>query len=164
MSSVVIAILVIWFCASVVGQFATTRLGMVLARCPFVPRWSFFAPTPGTLDVRLYYRDKFPDGSLTIWTTVNVSRRGRCACVWNPHRRLRKALFDLSQAISRPQVPSPDDHNILRVPYLVLLAVVVGEKHWPGASMVQFALVVKERLTGGGLPEELFRSRFHILE
>lgn len=110
----------------------------------------------------LLYRNKLRDGTLTIWTEAYRSQRGRFGWIWNPERRLRKALFDLSQAICRT-VRQNEPQQVLTVPYLLVLSVASSELHWPGAEYVQFALVARTRREPKDELEEIFRSKFHLI-
>jgi hypothetical protein len=151
-----------WFLATVVAQLPRLKLTNSLSRVPLIPRWSFFAPTPGTSDVLLFYRNKLGSGTCTIWTEAYRSRRGSFCWIWNPERRMRKALFDLSQAICRT-IQANGAHQVLTVSYLLVLSIVSSEPHWPGARYVQFALIARTRGGPKDELEEIFRSRFHTI-
>jgi hypothetical protein len=161
--AVAIGLLVSWFCAAAMGQLLFSTRASRLTRFPLIPRWNFFAPTPGTLDMWLFYRHKLCDNSLSSWTQICLAPRSPIAYLWNPTRRLHKALFDIGQELCRPSAQNDDEHRVLRVPYLVTLNIVVNEARPPNAVKVQFALIAREERFGLPGFEELFRSRFHDL-
>src|SRR5438876_11504878 len=97
--SVITAALAVWFLLTVVCQFSGSwtdwlrRFDVV----GLIPSWRFFAPVPATGDFHLLYRDRLPDGSLSQWKELYFSETYRWwHMVWNPNRRGKKALFDLT--------------------------------------------------------------------
>lgn len=108
-----IAILLgIWLGLSALNQVRS--LGDRLARYdPFglLPRWTFFAPNPGTHDHHLIYRyaeadhgskESGSDLALGPWQQVDELLKGRTVpLLWNPKRRLSKTFSDIVNGMAR---------------------------------------------------------------
>jgi hypothetical protein len=64
-------------------------------RLGLLPNWSFFAPIPGTTDLRLVYRDRAAGSELTEWKEVDYLNTRVLGCIlWNPNKHLAKCLTD----------------------------------------------------------------------
>ncbi|MBJ7341725.1 hypothetical protein [Mycolicibacterium sp.] len=96
------AALAAWLAVSVVAQLPD-RFAEVLRRrdrANLLPLWSFFAPNPGVSDLYLLCRDERSDGTRTTWRDVTpVNNRRWYAPLWNPGRRARKYLFDVTNTL-----------------------------------------------------------------
>ena len=129
-----------------------------------IPNWPFFAPVPGTCDYYLLYRDELPDGDVTGWREVSLcDDRRPWHAVWNPRKREKKALFDLTAALMRDIPRDRLEIVTLSVPYLALLSCVSALPHAPGARATQFLVMmsdVPQRLVE---PEPVFTSAVHPL-
>jgi hypothetical protein len=130
-----------------------------------VPDWRFFAPTPAKLDYHLLYRDRLADGTATDWTEVSVTpaRRWYC-CLWNPFRRDRKALFDLTTEIARIAVYDGARYVPGSVAYLALLSYISALPRLPGSIMTQFCLMASDPSEVLKPPEPVIVSDTHWLE
>jgi hypothetical protein len=75
-------VLVVWFVLSVLEQLRTILRtspgptlrvldGCLQAVSPLLPRWTFFAPNPGTVDYHLCYRHRLANGEFTHWQEVS---------------------------------------------------------------------------------------------
>jgi len=109
-----------------------------------LPRWSFFAPNPGTRDIHVVVRDVDRE-SRTPWRPLPVATTGRAwRWWWNPDRQAQKAVVDAAGALSvlRSSV-HPDDADLLPLttPYLRLLTWVMDVPHDPRSTGRQFAVV-----------------------
>lgn len=103
-----------------------TRRLRVMDLAGLVPHWTFFAPTPGTCDYYLLYRDdQLLDSSLTAWREISLcDNRRPWHLLWNPRKREKKALFDLTTALLREVQLEHLETIQLSVPYLALLTYV----------------------------------------
>ncbi len=161
---VVGAVLGMWFVVCVACQ-----LPMPMARAlrrfdlvGVVPDWRFFAPRPATKDFYLMFRDSLEDGAATDWTEIEtLAPRPWWGLLWNPDRRVRKAMFDLTTELAGELTANNDTTVKLTVPYLALLAFVAAQPRSPASACTQFMI-----LQAGGAQEDhesLFLSDFHEL-
>lgn len=113
-----------------------TRLGnFIKAHDPLalVPVWTFFAPTPGVDDLRILYRDRLFDGARSEWCEIEPPRNRWVHVVWNPDKRVRKAVVD---ACSELLAVLPDSSKtelssrliLLSPPYLLLLNYIQAQR------------------------------------
>ncbi len=158
-----------WWAVSVLYQFQTKWV-LGLTRFDLfhlLPKWTFFAPNPGHTDYHLLYRDLRDDAIPTGWTEVNiVQERSILASVWNPEKRVRKCLLDLTQNLVKQRPSSADEENavVLSVPYLLLLNY-VAHLNAPGSSNArQFIIFQSHGFFPNKEPELLIRSAFHDLD
>lgn len=140
-------IFVTWFIACVINQFdwkwwSKARLLDCFA---ILPRWTFFAPKPGTSDIRVVYRDLFePDGA-GAWAELPTapSRHALLRMFWNPEKLDNKAVYDLVQLLGT-EAAGFESHPraaLVSLPYLQLLEPIMQLPRAAGAVARQFALV-----------------------
>lgn len=111
-----------------------------------VPQWSFFAPTPGVQNLYLLYRDIHLGGEPTAWRMVHHmdSDRGPLTFVWNPRRRLRKALHDLITGLEiGGPMPRPELVQ-LSMPYLLIVHHLSSLPRLDGVWATQFLVMVSD--------------------
>jgi hypothetical protein len=163
LSSGAVATMVAWLAVSAVGQIPcelTRRLRRV-DLCGLIPHWTFFAPVPGTADYFLLYRDQLLDGSLTDWRELPLcDSRKLWHLIWNPGKREKKALFDLTTALMQETQAVPIEAMQLSVPYLVLLSYISGLPRDYTGQGTQFLLMMSDQ---GGEPKPIFSSAVHAL-
>ena len=165
--ALVAAIFAAWFVATCLRQLP----GSFAARATrwdvtgLLPVWRFFAPMPGPFDFHLVYRDELEDGSLTEWAEHRAPPARRWwAFAWNPDKRLRKALLDVSQELARTNAAARTREQVtISVPYLVLLNFVSALPRLPPAAKTQFALMVSRGAEYDEKPEFLFVSAPHAV-
>jgi hypothetical protein len=117
----------LWFGATAISQFRNGVGRWIKAHDPFalVPMWTFFAPNPGTRDLRLLWRDRLVDGTLAPWHELLPPDTGFRRALWNPWKRQRKAVFDAGQLVAQIAAQSGDDPLVLvTFPFVMLLAAV----------------------------------------
>jgi hypothetical protein len=145
MTFVIAAIFVAWLCLTIGGHFSSIRVRF--ARFDIfclIPQWNFFAPTPGRVDYHVLYRHRMSSGVFTPWTEVSHPTTPWWArAIWNPHRRARKALFDLLSELAI-HLRAEDRSIALSIPYLTLLAAVNGINRQSRHRYVQFLLMKTE--------------------
>jgi hypothetical protein len=141
------AVFAAWLAASAIHQF-DWKFWRPVSACDcfgLLPRWTFFAPRPGTDDVRLVYRDVLDGGAHTGWSELDTlpARDGLARMFWNPGKLDSKAVFDLVQMLAAEVEPSrPFPRAVLiSVPYLQILDSVMQPPRAPGATARQFALL-----------------------
>jgi hypothetical protein len=134
-------------------------------RFGFVPRWSFFAPTPGVHNFYLLYRIQFDDGTVGQWMSLFGLERFRSpwTVIWNPNRRAKKAIFDLVSVLIRERA---DDEEArarvqLSIPYLLIINYISSLAPRGGVTAVQF-LVMENYKDGSAYP--VFVSSLHTVE
>jgi hypothetical protein len=138
------------------------RLLRKLEGMAIVPKWTFFAPTPGTFNFYLLYRDRDSGGGVTPWQVLHGMdrERGRWTFIWNPNRRLRKALHDLITSLPFDLYKTHPHLFKLSMPYLVIISHVAALPRMPSTSETQF-MIMKKYLDE---PAELvFCSELHRL-
>jgi len=154
--------LFLWLATCAVGQLRFVRLPEILRLTGALPHWNFFAPIPSVSDFTLWFRDELIDGSVTNWVPVRYPARGKFAFIWNPGRRERKAIFDLTvELMWHLEFDSASLH--LSVPYLVLLAHVCSLPRLGSPVKTQFALTSVESLRTSD-PLMLFLSTWRDVE
>jgi hypothetical protein len=61
-----------------------------------IPRWTFFAPTPGVTDFHLSYRTVAADGTVSEWEDIDrIASRTLVSAFWNPQKRVTKAVIEV---------------------------------------------------------------------
>jgi hypothetical protein len=147
LQTVLSVILVVWFIASVINQFEWKWWTPVRALDCFsvLPRWTFFAPRPGTNDVRVVYRDVLEGGVSAAWRELPTApyRSVVVRMFWNPEKLDNKAVFDLVQMMGM-EIEAFKSHPraaLISVPYLQLLDPIMQLPRPVGAVARQFALV-----------------------
>ncbi|SRR6266566_465517 len=158
----------LWFALSVASQLPTQLSQRIQKLDVFnmIPRWNFFAPTPGMYDVNLLFRDRLPDGALTRWREVPRSTPPRFINpVWNPGRRHNKAVFDVTRHLA-DQSSRYRDTPIqvqLSVPYIAILNFVSNLSRPYQACQTQFLLMQSYDRASTNEPSVIFLSALHAL-
>ena len=164
MAGLLISVLALWFVLSLLAQFASAPcITAIKVRDHFalIPSWTFFAPNPGVSDTELLYRDLLFDGQYGSWVCVESPKPPPWRALWNPGKRQRKAIIDLSTMLIRLAVEEHHQRDIiLSIPYLALLSFVSRQPRSPLAEQRQFMLA---RTFGSAdlPPEILFVSGLH---
>lgn len=158
--------LVVWFVISVCAQLNLKWIGVLRSfdiLC-LIPAWTFFAPRPGTTDINLLYRDQLIDGTLTPWRSIPAKNPGVLRWIWNPYRRRRKCLFDMSQNLMlfAAEVKSVE-RIVLDVAYIDLLNFVSELPRNSLHASTQFLLAYTPGASREDEPQILFISAFHPL-
>jgi hypothetical protein len=165
----VVSLLVLWLLLSVVFQFYPSFNPSWFSAIiqydvfHFLPRWTFFAPNPGTSDYHLLYRDQQEDGSLSSWFEISmVEERKSFSFIWNPKKRSKKILLDVAMLLIEAQPGLKKSKTLmLSFPYLMLLNVVVHHSYKTHGTRRQFVLVEK---IWGAEARVILISPFHPLQ
>ena len=153
----------LWFAASVAAQVPAewARRMRSFDAIGMLPSWGFFAPNPVRTDCHLVYRHVLGSGDVTDWTEAFVWRAPSTRWLWNPDRRVEKAISDASSHLGRR-----DDLAGVQwsTPYLLLLNHVSGLPRMQGAAAVQFALLGSFGHASARQPFVRFVSDCHPLD
>jgi hypothetical protein len=131
-----------------------------------VPIWTFFAPNPGVSDYNLLFRVKKADGSISGFQEVPLRSEKKIAmALFNPNRRLQKALHDHARAI----IMNVDDciteqtkANIkLTFSYISILNFCSKLARKPDAYAVQFMIIETFGYNELTEPRLILNSEFH---
>lgn len=127
-----------------------------------IPRWTFFAPNPGTADYHIVYRDLDADGApCGGWIEVPIPIRSSLALVWNPQKRSRKVVTDMSQSLLRIARVNELSATV-SIPYLAMLQLVVTHAPpQPNGTQRQFAIVQTFGREPTSQPVLIYRSALH---
>lgn len=136
----------IWFVFSVINQFDPQWFNKIRAydHLSMIPKWTFFAPNPGSTDYHLYYRDITHDGEILGWNIlITPGDRSLLNALWNPEKRVKKAQADMVRSLIR--LPDEIKDNIyviyFTLPYLLLLNTVTNVPCEPTVKSRQFMVV-----------------------
>lgn len=163
-----VVFLALWFAASVVNQFGFEwwkrwkRFDVV----GLIPRWTFFAPLPGTTDFHLYYRDVSADGDVGDWRELAfATARSPVDMFWNPLRREKKMLVDAVQQIVQVAAQLEGDGRgvVLTTSYLLLLNAVAALPKAAATRARQFMILESDGYFAAGEPRLVLRSDAHPL-
>jgi hypothetical protein len=132
-----------------------------------IPKWTFFAPSPGRVDYRIvvqdYRTEAEPLGKIREFP-LHVSRSAVHA-FWNPDKRRRKAIFDFAQLLQQLQQERLQEPSLgvqMTMPYLAILNVIMAMRPIsPGAQYRRFLIVYTAGFDGSVTPVPSFVSSFH---
>jgi len=164
----VCGVLAVWFVLSVLNQFTNIELWPVRRWDYFslLPKWTFFAPNPGTNDYDVLYRDGYADGTVSEWTEARLSRaKNFITPFWHPDKRLRKVVTDTMRSVGRIPRDGRNRRNrlCLSVPYLSILHFVSHLPASPVAVRRQFIVMQTSGYFPPRPPKVILRSEFHKL-
>jgi hypothetical protein len=172
-SIVLIPLFGLWYALTLIHQFLK-----VLGNNPrglydplqLVPTWTFFAPLPVSVDYHVLYRDYRIEGQASEWKELNLLRGGTRAFIalWNPQRRIDKAIIDLSQALLissdlAKRKNQPLGQLALSIPYLAILNLVVQAPRELKSVSRQFMIVETYPSRPDSPIQVVFRSAVHSL-
>ncbi len=164
--------LVFWFIISVISQFVD-RLGARFPRmCAFgmIPRWTFFAPRPGTDDMHLLYRDELADAAIGDLAYVpTIDGRRWYHVIWNPKKYHNKIFCDLASSLRSQLRDIRDGYRdsriiMLSTPYIMMMHMAMRMPRPPCAVARQFILVRDQAFTTDPDRAVIFLSEFHQFE
>jgi hypothetical protein len=151
-----------------------TEIPLILQLIPqaLSPSWNFFAPHPGSHDLRLLVRYQIR-GHITPWSEPAEFRPKDgtlMLATWNPHRYMKKLLLDLLSTLIvdlcslRSVDAKPEQYNALQLTtgYLGCLKIATLRAPKDIESEVQFAVVrTSDSLD---VPEMPFMSNWHSVK
>jgi hypothetical protein len=134
-----------------------------------IPVWTFFAPNPGVSDYNLLLRSRLNNGTLTGFTSIPLrGRKNIGVALFNPKRRLQKALHDHAQAITMQvaggNIKEENKDNIkLTFNYISILNYCVKLPSVAGSSSLQFMILESFGYHELQEPQLVLNSGFHKL-
>jgi hypothetical protein len=158
--------LTVWLLLSILNQFSFSFIKKITQhdKCALLPRWTFFAPNPGCTDFRLVYRTFDEQELPSAWKEVCMVReRAWSDAIWNPDKRLLKAVVDLAQALLAIR-RTYDDPTVLitSFPYVVLAHYLDCQPRLdPSAKSWQFMVIQTHGVFTESSPDLLIRSKVH---
>jgi hypothetical protein len=164
----VAVVLGLWLVLTVVTQFHGSAVDWVQRWDTFrlLPKWTFFAPNPGSTDYYLVYREVRGD-SISAWRELPFhTSRSPWRWFWYPEKRFSKAITDCTQGIldvARNDRTRVEELLPFTLPYLAILNVVSAIRPADGVDARQFAIVEKDGYLAQGPPRLLVASAFHPL-
>ena len=154
-----------WFLATIVNQFSCSWARRLTSwdYLRILPRWTFFAPNPGTSDYHLVYRQIHDDGQVTSFIEFPLRPRRWGSWFFNPEKRVTKALLDLSHMLERiVRSGNWDETNIpTSFPYICLLNFLSQCPIDAETTSIQFCLLVTRGYGDLGSPELFICSGLH---
>lgn len=159
-----LSLLALWLGVSILAQFDVAPARALKGHDVFslLPRWSFFAPRPGTFDYHLLYRDLLPDGTFGAWQEIPLAdERTFGGALWNPEKRCRKALSDTVRSLTQLLKPGRKPALALSIPYLTTLNYVAARTHDPRAAATQFMILRTDGFLADTEPRLIFQSDLH---
>lgn len=160
----VVFFLITWFILTAIVQFWSSfselKVIRFLDQLAIIPRWTFFAPNPGTVDYHLLYRNQCSNGDVTNWKEVPFNSRTSIEFLWHPDKRQRKALGDCVNELIEAYKKSGSGVR-LSVSYMLLLNFVTNCSQHADAQLVQF--VVMQKSNARETIELTFTSELHKL-
>jgi hypothetical protein len=130
-----------------------------------IPRWTFFAPKPGTTDFQVLFRDRLFDDQLTSWRELDSSSGSvYLRWIWNPDKRKSKAIFDIAITLPGTVLEDPTDAStVVSIPYLCLLKQACSAPRNRLSVETQFAVAMTSGIAPPREHKILLTSRFHRL-
>jgi hypothetical protein len=161
----VLAAVSAWLLATVLNQLSFKWAQVLTARDPLriLPRWTFFAPRPGTTDYAIIYRDIHDDGSAGQFVELTYHQRTVFSTIFNPHKRTRKTMNDLASSLGRLQASGRWDGAtiVASLPYVALLNYLSATP--AQGRRIQFCLVATRGRDDSALPEIVLASAVHYV-
>ena len=153
-----------WFVLSITGQFSIARLAAINRADLFslIPRWTFFAPNPGTSDYNLLYREKYEGGGFSHFKEIPLtSPRSLRNALWNPEKRNQKALSDSVHTLIRLAYKMKIYGLKTTIPYIAIINYLSSLDHPPMVSATQFMIIESFGYYTEEEPRVIMTSEFH---
>jgi hypothetical protein len=137
----------VWLVASAINQFQWKFWTKVQAFDVFglLPCWTFFAPNPGTSDLRIVYRDILDNGGRSSWAEMVTLPNDNSfyRAIWNPEKFDSKAAFDLAQLLGTDAMAAKEHPRaaLISMSYIQLLDPIMKCPRGEEAVARQFALI-----------------------
>jgi hypothetical protein len=156
----------LWGTLTVINQFEYSWVQNIRKLDFFylVPRWTFFAPNPGTFDYHIVYRFRDLNNSITNFKEIDLQREKRFSTgLWNPQRRIGKAVLDVGMELENLGIKShANPENIqLSLSYLILLNFVKQHSDNTNFHYVQFVILKSYGYFDKNKPILILCSAFH---
>lgn len=135
-----------------------------------IPTWTFFAPKPGMHDFRIAYRCFLNDDDCTPLHPVfeNFFSRSHLSFVWNPNKRLKKAVFDAGVELAGLIEENSKNNNKycieLSMPYILILSYISSLPEVKMYCRIQFVVLLSTYTVGQEKLHPLYVSNIHNLD
>jgi hypothetical protein len=158
--------LLLWLILSAIHQFSFDCINKLVGRYDrfmLMPRYTFFAPNPGSTDYRLLIRDFRSENEPSAWQEIPlVRKRSLLDAFWNPDKRRSKGLFDLAQSLMQVRRESENPSVLMTsVPYIALLHFIDRLPREGTVRQRQFMVVQTYGIYPQSGPEVLITSGVH---
>jgi hypothetical protein len=158
----------LWFIVSCIAQLPSSLAKRMFAFdfANIVPRWTFFAPTPGTSDYRVVFRDRSTADELwQPFRELPLYQAGsNWRCFWNPGKLHSKIISDLVPLLLRDVLARQNESRAVMLTWTYMTVLEYVSNQPPnGACIRQFAVFES---TGCDAPRHLnllFVSQEHQL-
>ena len=107
-----------------------------------LPSWSFFAPVPNTSDYLFFIRYEAL-GVLTPWKQPQVFQKRRRNLFWEPDRRMRKVVIDISQSVAETMQKQGPEGACLSTAYMLVIQFASSQPEAMFATGVQVAIAIR---------------------
>ena len=156
----------IWLLLTIVNQFDTKFSQEIRKYDIFhlLPRWTFFAPNPGTSDYHFLYRFKSTDNQISAFIEIPLhGNRNILSAVWNSNKRLKKALLDLVMDINRLCAQEQINESNIKISfsYIALLNFITSIEKPYKTNYVQFVILKSDGFIEKRDPQLILCSEFH---
>lgn len=156
----------LWLIATVINQFNYPWVQKTLSFDVFhlLPRWTFFAPNPGTSDYHVLYRQMDKDKNISKFIEIPLhGKRKISSFIWNPHKRVKKTLLDLAMTMNRQiSFPEINENNIkLSFSYIAFLNFLSSVPKNSDTESIQFIILMSNGFKDKGEPNLIICSEFH---
>ena len=129
-----------------------------------LPRWTFFAPNPGTSDHHLLYRDRIDEDTYTHWREIPLCEsRSFLGAFWNPGKRNKKALTDSTSNLLMITRKMELWGLKTTLPYIALMNYVSSIPRSHMSEATQFMVLDTYGHITAEEPRLVVRSEFHAL-
>lgn len=154
---VVLAILALWLAASALAQLPPLRRTASRVNwLGLIPNWHLFTSLLAARDVQLCVRGEGQEA----WAETPHERTFRAwHALWNPRRRVRKALLDLAGDLVAARLEGRRDQARASLAYRRLLG--EARRHAAGSEEVQFCVRAADPMRPEAAPDVLFVSERH---
>lgn len=174
----VVGIFGVWAVLSVLNQFPRVRkdAGFFSSRIKsrdylsLIPLWTFFAPTPGTHDHEVLFRDRLVDGRTTAWRQVSAIEVPWLCGLWNPGKRTKKAHLDLTVFLAQHAILAMNSKEegaaksvFVSLPYIGIATRVGSAPRGPLTAQRQFMVAMSNGYQHPVEAEIVFISPFFSL-
>lgn len=113
----------------------------------YIPKWSFFAPIPNSFDYHIHYRTSrgFSTGP---WQKADhfIHSRTRLAWLWNPKKKISKALIDVVTELINLHGKCNRDEVLISLPYLHILHFLDGLPSLEREEEIQFMVLANSAI------------------
>lgn len=167
-------ILISWFLLSAMNQthWFSDKFGY-LDWFALLPKWTFFAPSPGIHDNHIVYRklvhsdteaNSTSQSQCSDWQTLGYLDRSYIPLLWNPERRTSKTVSDIISNFLTISNREKDSQKYipLTIEYLTLTNLVQSRLE-PGGHL-QWAIVRSHGYTGARGLALIYLSHIHKIE